>query len=48
VELHVGSFLALDLELSILRLDWSGSNSFGAPRAPVLYLIRREDRPLRS
>jgi len=38
----------LDLELYGVRLDWSGLAPFGAPGAPVLYLIRREDRPLRS
>ena len=40
LELHVDLRVALELDLVILDLEWSGSSQTGAPRAPVLYLNR--------
>ncbi len=38
LELHVDPRVALELDLVILDLEWSGSGRTGAPGAPVLYL----------
>ena len=45
LELHVDLGVALELDLVILDLEWSGSGQTGAPRAPVLYLNRKSSIP---